>query len=47
MKMSNVHDPTFLFLLEGNMFYQVLQREKDKPDGFKNFLFFVFIAFIV
>ena len=24
MKMSNVHDPTFLLLLESNMFHQVL-----------------------
>ncbi len=47
VKMGSVHDAAFLLLLESNMFHQILQREKNKPDGFKNFLFFVFIAFIV
>ena len=47
VKVGSVHDAAFLFLPESNMFHQVLQGEKDKPDGFKNFLFFVFVAFIV
>ncbi len=47
VKMGSVHNSAFLFLLESNMFHQVLQGEKNKPDDFKNFLFFVFIAFIV
>ena len=47
VKMGSVHNAAFLFLLESNMFHQVLQGEKNKPDDFKNFLFFVFIAFIV
>ena len=46
-ELSNIHNAAFLFLLEGYMFHQVLQGEKGKPDGLKNFLFFVFIAFIV
>ena len=46
-ELSNIHNAAFLLLLESNMFHQILQGEKNKPDGFKNFLFFVFIAFIV
>ena len=45
--MGNVHNAAFLLFLKGNMFHQILQGEKNKPDGLKNFLFFVFIAFIV
>ena len=40
-ELSNVHNAAFLLLLESNMFHQILQREKNKPDGFKNFLFFL------
>lgn len=43
-ELSDVHDPAFLFLLKCNMFHQVLQGEKDKTDGFKDFLIFIFIV---
>ena len=46
-ELSNIHNAALLLLLESNMFHQILQGEKNKPDGLKNFLFFVFIAFIV
>ena len=39
-ELSNLHDAAFLFFLKRNMFHQVLQGEKDKPDGFKNMLLF-------
>ena len=40
VKMGSVHNAAFLLLLESNMFHQVLQGEKNKPDGFKNILLF-------
>lgn len=45
-ELSNVHNAAFLLLLESYMFHQILQWEKNKTGGFKNFLFFVFIEFI-
>lgn len=46
VKVGSVHDAAFLFLPESNMFHQVLQGEKNKPESFKNFLFFLCIVYI-
>ena len=45
-ELSNVHNAAFLFLPEGNMFDEVLQGEKNKPNSFENFLFFFYAVCI-